>query len=130
MSEDKNLIKKGIFFKGRIENCKIEYIKRGEHKIYENGKKSILRSKNSILYIKYKDNNIDKFVDYNKIIVEMIKVYEKLKEYFDKIKCEPFINLTFFDKQENYFSLEFSEEVLALLSKYHFSLPISCYRNE
>ena len=124
MSEESDLIDKANYFIENIKNCRIEYIKRGEHRKIENNKETILPAKNSVLYVKCEND------DYNKTIIEMLNIYDGLKDYFDKIQCDAFINLSFFERSEYYFSLEFNEDVLALLSKYHFPLPISCYRIE
>jgi hypothetical protein len=120
MSEDTDLKEKGIFFSNVIENCKIEYLPKGEIRKYEGGRVAKLPSKYSFLYI----TNIDQ--DYNKIILKMMSVYESLIPYFDTIEHQTSINLSFYSN--DMFSLEFDEKVLYLLGKYHLSLPISCYR--
>jgi hypothetical protein len=119
MSEDPDLKNVGKYFADNIIDCKIEYLAKGEFRKYDNGKIAKLPSKYSILYVTSKD------VEYNKIILKMLTVYGQLTSYFNSIEHNSFINLSFFSK--DMISLEFDSNVLFLLSKYHFSLPVSCY---
>ncbi|GHT80664.1 hypothetical protein FACS1894130_12140 [Spirochaetia bacterium] len=119
-SEDIRLKEQSVYFRNAITDCEVEYIARGEHRHYVNGKQTILPSKYSVLYVKSTNQ------DYNQAIVEMIAAFGELSDYFDKIEHDTNINVSFFS--DDLFSLEFSEQVMSLLSKYHWSLPISCYR--
>jgi hypothetical protein len=122
MSEDSRLKEQSVHFQKAMPNCKIEYLLKGEYKKYPNGKIAKIPAKRSVLTI------IDFDDDYNKSIIDMIMVYEKLSDYFNRIEHDTFINLSFFS--DDMVSLEFSSQVLFLLSKHNLSLPISFYRNE
>jgi hypothetical protein len=119
MSEDAKLKDQAIHFQKIMPDCKIDYLMKGEYRKYSNGKISKFPAKNSVFTV----INTDK--DYNKVIIDMITVYENLSNYFDQIEHDTFINLSFFSNEM--FSLEFSSQALLLLNKHNFSLPISCY---
>ena len=124
LSEDKKLFNKCDIFKNSIENCEIQYIKKGEYKKYNNGKKSKLPIKNSTLYIKKISS------DYNNDIINIIIIYEQLKDYFMQIEYDAYFSIDIYYDKEYPLSLEFGKDVLELLSKNNLSLPISCYKKK
>jgi hypothetical protein len=117
------LKEKTVQFKKLLPDCEIEYLHKGEYKKYSNGRISKLPTKNSNLTISIYAEELD----YNKIITDMLTTYKNLKNYYKNIEHHSFINLSFFS--DDMISLEFSKQVLSLLSKNNFSLPISCYRS-
>jgi hypothetical protein len=126
VSDDNNLINQGNYYKNSLKNCEIEYIEKGEFKIYNNGKISKLKHKNSTLYIKLKSSNYN----YNKDIIELITVFEKQIEYFKNSEYDAYILIDIYHDKNYSLSLEFGNEVLKYLCKHKFSLPISCYINK
>jgi hypothetical protein len=121
MSESPSLKDQAYHFKA-ILNCKTEYLGKGEFKKYPNGKTANLPAKNSVLTITSYEE------DYNSSVMKILSAYEGLLSYFNQIQYDAFINLSYYSN--DMISLEFSPEVLSLLSKYNFSLPISCYHND
>jgi hypothetical protein len=122
MSEDMRLKDLVAHFQKAMPDCTVNYLMKGEYKKYPGGKISKIPAKRYVLTV---GNTCD---DYNKTIIDMIVVYEKLLDYFSQIGHDTFINLSFFS--DDMISLEFNSQVLFLLNKYNFSLPISCYHNE
>jgi hypothetical protein len=122
-SEDDELENQGNVFKNLLKNCELEYIKKGDHKKYKNGKISKLPCKNSTLYIRIISSNYI----YNKDIIDIINVYDKLNNYFINIEYDAYLSIDIFYDKDYPLSLEFGQEVLELLVKNEFSLPISCY---
>jgi hypothetical protein len=120
ISEYPELFEKSINFIRAIPNSKVNYLRKGEYKKYPNGKLSKLPEKNSSLTIINEDS------DYNNTIIQMLTVYNDLLSFFNQIEHDTFINISFYSN--DMFSLEFGIEVLGLLKKYNFSLPVSCYR--
>jgi hypothetical protein len=123
LSEDDRLKCQGDIFKNLLKNCEIRYTKKGEHLQFENGKISKLAMKNSSLDIKINSSNYN----YNDDIINIINAYIQLKDYFLKIEYHRFFSINIFYDKDYPLSLEFGEDVLELLSKNKFSLPISCY---
>ena len=123
ISEDEKLCEQGLYFKNKLKNCETEYIKKGDHKKYSDGKISKLSMNNSSLCISCKCNNYE----YNETIINMINIYDELKDYFNKIDCYIHFMINIFYDEDYPLSLEFGEELMELLIKHHFSLPIDCY---
>ena len=120
ISEVPDLYEKSMYFTKKISNCKVDYIHKGEYRKYEDGKLSKHPIKNSVLTIANEN------LDYNNTIIKMLSVYEDLLEFFNQIEHDTYINISFYSN--DMFSLEFGVEVLGLLKKHNFSLPVSCYR--
>jgi hypothetical protein len=122
MSEDIRLKDQAIHFQRAMPDCTVNYLMKGEYKKYSDGKTSKIPVKRSVLTVENTSEN------YNRTIIDMIGVYEKLLDYFSQIRHDTFINLSFFSN--DIISLEFNNQVLFLLNKYNFSLPISCYHSK
>jgi len=119
VSEIPELYEKSVYFIKAIPNCNIEYLHKGEYKKHSDGRVSRLPMKNSSLHISSDAS------DYNNTLIQMFSVYEDLLGFLNKIEHYISIDISFFSN--DMISLEFSVEVLGLLKKHNFSLPITCY---